>query len=181
MYNQEEELRKEWVRQIRLIPVALVYAAVSTGIFVFLSSDNFIFSQSEMPGVTRHLWLFSAIVLLGFASCCFVGSFTRLIWLHLIAIRLKAKVRTGFVLWQSSKELLIGFVCVGVYQFLVGIIDESASTLNRVLYYRFRNADLLWDMGIGFLCLCFTVGFAVVIYKLLELPFTAKEEAEKYA
>ena len=84
-FDQDKEIKNERMRELRLIPVVLFFVIVEVLIVVFLSSDDFIYSQQEMPGITKHAWVLATVFFLGCAILCWLATICNLILLYLVS------------------------------------------------------------------------------------------------
>jgi arginine exporter protein ArgO len=175
MFDHDEALRRDSIRQLRWIPVVLAIAIIDVLVIIFLSSDDFIFTHQELPGVSKHLWILVAVLCFGTAIVCWLGAILFLIALRTISNSESHDANKLKVLKIVSVLIFIGGLLVWLYFTLFELIQNHQKWLNQKFYWKDYKSDVLWDVGVGTIALFLIMFYGFIVFGMLNALFNTSK------
>lgn len=178
--DQDYYIRRDKRRDLMLLPLCVVYLALYVAIIYFILESRDLPFGIKIRGDARLIWYLSVLVLFGLATILFTASLSVIIWMHLMAIHLKAKANSFNIFLVSLFLLLSSFFVSAFATYVESIVRSNYRDINKFLRY---DLGMLWDfIEIPLQIFCIIAIFFIIgsVTSILILPFYARKNAEEY-
>ncbi|WP_299599449.1 hypothetical protein [uncultured Microbulbifer sp.] len=183
-----DKIRKlEHRKQLLLLPVAIVFTCVWVALYVFHVRTDIHVSGNHLWGISKYIWLNTAIVFCGLAICSIFSLFSRLLlWSRLKGIP-NFRVKKGVAVAQLAKCMLVAVVSSVTFMILQQLIFDNVQWINRQLLVDSGAVELvsfyMWLMGTflilgaygGYLVLSIKAPFQFVKNNEIHIDFSAND------
>ena len=173
----EEIKKKDWLEVLAHVPLTLISLVAYISIFVFFSTDSYDSGELNLWGMSKQVWFFAMVLSAGTGAICFIGSISYILWIYLIAWRLKIKVSIFklFVISFISLSISLMFFLLGKY--FDWLIHNNSLSISKFMRFGFEKTPFPIEMAINFVIVCVAMFLLQVSMFVASIPFKAKRHA----
>lgn len=172
--------RRERREALSHIPMVLISLVVYFSIFAFFSLDNYDPKEFPLWGLSKQVWFFAIVLSGGIGVICFIGSLSYLIWLHIVAYKLKMKVSFFKISLMSVFSLGISFLFLVLGKYLDSLVHNNANEIANFMRFGFRETPFPVEFAINLFIIIISIILLQVGMLIASLPFKAKRHAREF-
>lgn len=178
----EEARRRERIQQLKALPFCIyIVVLMFLGYWVLLS-DTVTISGKTLFGFSKWLWFVTVDFMFGLGMVLIIGSFSLLVWVHLVISYLRFRTNSWRLLSYSTLLLAAGYlVFFGLFK-VEYYIRDNASQISSYFFehvYRFEILELLINIFMFVGAISIAAFFTYSAVYLIVFPFKAKEYAKQ--
>ena len=172
-----EARKKERLDQLKKLPLAVVFFVLICGLYVVMVNEQLTFLGFTIWGVSKNIWFLVVFSLAGIAAVSIAYSFTFLVFVGIVAKRLKKSVHPWKPLIFSGKLLVFSYFTLALCSLVELSIRENISQINNWYDYRIGDGVLNYVLA-GFWWIAITNVSMLVVSQFIQavsLPFNTKD------
>ena len=173
----EEIKKKEWLEVLGHLPLALIFLVTYISIFIFFSTDSYDPDELNLLGMSKQVWFFAMVLSAGTGAICFIGSISYILWIYLIAWRLKIKVSIFKLFVISFISLIISLMFFLLGKYFDWLIHQNSLSISKFMRFGFEKTPFPIEMAINFVIVCVAMFLLQVSMFVASIPFKAKRHA----